>query len=304
MFVSRIFAERLGISFFAVSLLICSGCQFTIPHQSVLDAEIDNLAAQGFTLVGAQKIRDMQNMKRPFGICREKRNVCGMQAGISAVFLLDPQEAFYDVKNPPSFISFGDGKTQYDGLGEKYPIMRPRALRSVDLGVMPNTLAAFWTLNLKYHQAVDLGFNTAEELEDKAKEEIKAGRPVLVQVRISAPGYPLYLPEEHLGPRGFNNAHWIVIVGFSDKEWLVRDNGGLEGTVDYKKSLSLLIRISKQSFTGLIDLSALSDDVKLYLDDPQLPVILDDWDNGDNDKQLRKDFEMMRPYNLIAFTKK
>jgi hypothetical protein len=293
------------IATIGIFLLAAFGCsQFSIPHKPVSSSDIDMLDAKGFTHVGAKKIHAMQEMRRPIGVCKAKRNVCGMDAGISAGFLLDPQEAFYDVANPPFAIFFGDGKSDYDKLGEGYPIMRPVRLPSIGLGVFPHTLAMFWTKSFKHHQAKHFGFDKVKDLLERAQEEIKAGRPILVQVRISAPGFPLFLPDDHLGPRGFHNAHWVVVLGFSDREWLIRDNSGLEGTVDYERSFSWLITISNESFEKIANLAALADDLKTYQNEPNLPVFLDDWDSQDNDQQLREDFRAMKAFNLIAFEKK
>lgn len=293
------------LGFCCLSLFTGScGMQLTIPHQDVMSYEIDSLENQGFTTVGAAKIRSMQDMKRPQGICKTKRNVCGMDAGVSAGFLLDPQEAFYDVNNPPYIIRFGDGTTAYDKIGQEYPIMRPKALRNVDVGVSPLTLAEFWSRSFSHHKAQFFGFADNGSFFKKAKEEIAAGRPVLVQVRVSAPGFPLYMPDKHLGPRGFYNAHWVVLIGFSDNEWLIRDNGGLAGTLDYSGRFSYLLKISHANLDRIANNASLSEDIKLYLDEPDLPIFLDDWDNTDNDEQLRRDFRTMQAYNLISFARK
>jgi hypothetical protein len=291
--------------------MFLAGCgQFSIPHEPVMDQNIDGLEGEGFTHVGAARIHAMQEMKRAEGICHGKQNICGLQAGVSAAFLLDPQEAYYDVKNPPSYIAYGDGKTDYDKLGQSYPIMRPVRLKKFDLGLLSDTLSSFWTKNLRHHKTEALGFDSVGELSKRVKNEIKAGRPVLLQVRISAPDFPLFLPDDHLGPRGFHNAHWVVVLGFSDKEWLIRDNGGLQGTVDYSKHKSVnheivkLIRITNESFEKIANLSDLADDVKSYLTEPNLPIFLDNWDNGDGNEQLKRDFRSMKAFNAIIFSRK
>ena len=72
-------------------LFSACGMQLTIPHQPVSKSEIANLTSEGFTHVGEKNILEMQDMKTALGICKGKRNVCGMNAGIRAGFLLSPR---------------------------------------------------------------------------------------------------------------------------------------------------------------------------------------------------------------------
>lgn len=270
--------------------------QLTVPFKSIEALDLKELSGKGFTTIDVLRIEKMLTM-REAPTCSEKRNVCGLKAGIRAGFVLEPQEIFYREED------FLDA-AEYQRLVNEYPIMKPTGLNDYDLGLLAETLAAFWSRVYKYHNAQSLGFDNVQELIDKSKAELKDGRPVLLQVRISAPGFPLYLPDSHLGARGFHNGHWVVLLGFSEKEWLISDNGGLSGTLKPDGSAPYLLTISNDSLKKIANLSTLSEDVKQYLDEPTLPVYLDDWDNSDNDEQLRKDFRLMRPYNLVVLSKK
>lgn len=286
-------------------LLIISGCgmQLTIPGKPVFGDDINKLKSQGFITVGAQNITEMQNMVRPRGICKTKRNVCGMDAGISAAFLLNPREAFYDLEKPPARL---DEMLGYSKLAKEYPIMRPKEFPTVDVGVFPNTLATFWTRHLKNFTAKALSFDSFDELLPVIKKEIKDGRPVLIDVRITPQGLPAFMPDDHLGLRAFWNGHWIVLVGYNEKgegEWLVRDNGGLYDTVKGYLGTGL-IKISQPSLKKLADNAELAEDLKLYIGDPSLPIFLDDWDNSDNEAQLQKDFKDIKVYNIVVFKKR
>jgi hypothetical protein len=231
-----------------------------------------------------------------------------MDAGIRAGFLLNPQETFYDVNNPPSMISYGDG-SKYDKVGQEYPIIRPKEFKDRDFGVLPATLARFWSKQFSHFNAIDEHFDDVAQFLSVIKQEIKEKRPVLVLVRIiGSEGLPAFLPDPHLGLRTFFNTHWIVIVGFSEQgegEWLIRDNGGLMGTVKYEPfGDSRLITISDASFKKIDNVDSLAEDVKLYLSEPDLPVFLEDPTLNDEQKELKEDFLKLKSFNLIRFAKK
>lgn len=290
--------------FLSIFIVNSCGLQMTVPGKAISADDIKKLESEGFNTVGAKNIAEMQNMRTAceYSGQTHKGNICGLDAGVSAAFLLTPREAFYDINNPESF----ERIKRYGKLRDDYPIMRPKAFPKKDVGLFPDTLAAFWTHELKNFKAQALGFNNFQDLAKIAKREIDEGRPVLIQVRITPSGLPVFLPDQHLGIRTFWNAHWIVLIGYNNQgegQWLIKDNGGLRDTVIAQLSTKLLV-ISQPSLEKIANNTELASEVKLYIDDPNLPIFLDDWKKSDDKEQLQRDFKEMKDYNIIIFEKR
>lgn len=287
---------QLTVTLFSVISIANCGMQLIVPAWDVIDSpyNLKQLEESGFITVGVEKISFMQRVRALY--CSRKTQVCGANAAVSAASLLTPKE-LSSVQWP----THGQGTIEsYEKFFEAYPIMRPKAFPKKDVGVLQSTLASFLNKQMNHHRATNIGSYKFSKIEPIIKNEIRAGRPVLINVRIT--DLPLVMPDKDLGLRTFSNSHWIVLIGFNDvdKQWLIRDNGDLYSSTTARVD-TRLIRMSFSSLTRLANNAEFADDVKLYLDDPDLPVFLDDWNDGDEALQLKKDFREMKAFNIIIF---
>lgn len=281
-----------------------------IEHQEVNINDLDQLSNKGFVHLGAANIEEMQRMQRPFGSCKSqaglsKRNICGFDAGISAGFLLDPREAFYDVAAAKSDAAV---PTRYEEIGKLYPIIRSKQVPTNDAGTLPHTLAGFWSEHFKYHKAIDISSDKYEEIEKRIFKEIDDKRPVLINIMVTAGGLPSLMPDNELGLRTIQATHWVVIVGYNNvkKEWLIRDNGGINDILKYR-SHQHLFTISYTNLKRISNNEDVKEDIMRYATEEVLPIYLED-NKDPNDKdgiaQLKEDFNLFRTYNIIVFEKK
>lgn len=289
------------LSFFALALLPSCFLQLTVPAQSVSNSEIDNLAAKGFIGVSPSSIASMEKMYVPYNFCPKKRNTCGLYAGIRVGFVLDPQEVFYNTSTTLP------NDARYKKLAEDYPIMRVRDIKEGgEVGLLPGSMARFWSQEFKSHKASAMSFESQERMFEKMKEELKEGRPVILNVQVSGAGIPVFVPENHFGLRTFPMTHWIVILAYSEKDggsWLIRDNGGLGGTLT-PEHVTELLTMSDKSLRTLANVGALADELKLYLDEPLLPIVLADPKEDSQQTLLKEDFRSITAFNIIVFSRK
>jgi len=305
----------------SAAILITASCgiglDYSIPYEPFSEDDVRSLTQNNWVHMVADNIFDMQKMTRPGAGCKRKQNVCGLDAGISASSLLKPREIFFDPNDIFYIFKSGD-KSGYDILTSEYPIMRSKAFPDYDLGILPNSLSTFWSAQLKHHSSEALAFDSYAPVEDKVKAELREGRPVLAMVRITTSRrLPVFMPDDHLGIRTFWNMHWIAIIGFRENEggkgteWMIRDNGGLFDNLividDPRRAnqppVDHLLKISNRTMKNMFYTGSVAEDLKLYMLEPDLPIFLEDADDDETQSKLRKDFELMKAYNIIVFKK-
>ena len=300
--------EKIIILYLTFLISACS-ITFPIPHKA-WDNSIDNLDSYGFSYLGKDKTTDMQKLYMPMQYqntekSKVKTNVCGLQAGISTGALFDDKEIFYDDTNTSIMLNPLGGK-DYIKLTNSYPIMRSGLYDNGGVGVFPLSLANFWTSKFKNYKASAHALDNLEEMISVIKKEITINKmPVMLNVKIIGDALPIIMPDNNLGLRVFLSTHWIVVLGFNEKtqEWLIRDNGGLEGVVKYENA-ERLISISDKGLKYIANVGELSDDVKSYVNDRNLPIYLDDATSNDPEAEIKKDFIFLKKYNFITFSRK